>query len=215
MLPLLFILTTVTAMVLFFVATGYNRWVALFFSGWAAIIASLAWKGFFQNTWALPPRMLVVLVPAILAVVYFYRTIPVERVCVRGLLWVHVLRVPVEYILYCLFLKGLLPRSMTFAGWNMDVLSGFSALIISCYLLAARKKLSKPFLRTWNIAGMVLLAVVVITAVLSAPSPIQLLAFEQPNRAILLFPYTLLPAIVVPLVLLSHLLGLKKERISR
>ena len=38
----------------------------------------------------------------------------------------------------------------------------------------------------------------------------QQLAFEQPNIAVLRFPYVLLPGIVVPLVGLSHLLHLKQ-----
>ncbi|MEM9987092.1 MAG: hypothetical protein AAF804_18515, partial [Bacteroidota bacterium] len=46
-------------------------------------------------------------------------------------------------------------------------------------------------------------------AILSAPLPFQQLAFEQPNVAVLRFPYVLLPGVVVPLVLLSHLLSLK------
>lgn len=215
MLPLLFILTTVAAIVLFFRASGNNRQVAVFFSGWAVVIAGLSCKGFFQQTTALPPRMLVVLVPAVIAVVYFYRLLRRRDVTARQLLWVHVVRIPVEYVLYRLFLEGAVPRSMTFAGYNLDILSGISALLLALYLVFSGKALPHRLFLAWNVAAMVLLIVIVVIAIISAPSPIQLLAFEQPNRAILLFPYTLLPAIVVPLVLLSHLLVLKKERISR
>lgn len=37
------------------------------------------------------------------------------------------------------------------------------------------------------------------------------IGFDQPNVALLSFPYTWLPAVVVPTVLLSHLLCLKKK----
>jgi hypothetical protein len=46
-------------------------------------------------------------------------------------------------------------------------------------------------------------------AVLSTPSAFQKFAFNQPNVAILHFPYTLLPAFIVPLVLFSHLAGIR------
>jgi hypothetical protein len=38
--------------------------------------------------------------------------------------------------------------------------------------------------------------------------PAQQLNFDQPNRAVLYFPYVWLPAIVVPIVLFSHLAAL-------
>ena len=40
---------------------------------------------------------------------------------------------------------------------------------------------------------------------LSAELPIQQLAFDQPIKAIAFFPYILLPAVVVPLVIYIHL----------
>jgi len=45
---------------------------------------------------------------------------------------------------------------------------------------------------------------------LSAPSPIQKIAFEQPNIAILYFPFCWLPTFIVPIVLFSHLVAVRK-----
>jgi hypothetical protein len=36
------------------------------------------------------------------------------------------------------------------------------------------------------------------------------MAFEQPNRAVLFFPFAWLPTVVVPLVLLAHLVTIKR-----
>jgi hypothetical protein len=57
---------------------------------------------------------------------------------------------------------------------------------------------------------LIFLANIVITAVLSAPTPFQVLSFEQANMGVFKFPLTLLPGLIVPLVLLSHLLSIKK-----
>jgi hypothetical protein len=62
----------------------------------------------------------------------------------------------------------------------------------------------------WNCGGILLLSVIVTIAVLSAPLPFQQLAFKQPNVAVLQFPFTWLPAYVVPVVLLSHIIFIKK-----
>lgn len=50
-----------------------------------------------------------------------------------------------------------------------------------------------------------LLINIVIRALLSFPSPMQQLAFDQPNRAIIYFPFIWLPTVVVPIILFSHL----------
>ena len=41
------------------------------------------------------------------------------------------------------------------------------------------------------------------------------MAFEQPNRAVLFFPYIRLPTIIVPVVLFSHLAALWKLLYAR
>jgi hypothetical protein len=55
-----------------------------------------------------------------------------------------------------------------------------------------------------------LLINIVVNAALSAPSVVQQFAFEQPNIAILYFPFNLLPAVIVPLVLFSHLAAIRQ-----
>ena len=47
-------------------------------------------------------------------------------------------------------------------------------------------------------------------ALRSFPSPLQSMAFDQPNRAIMYFPFVWLPSIVVPIVLFSHIASLLK-----
>ena len=59
---------------------------------------------------------------------------------------------------------------------------------------------------------------IVVNAILSAPFTFQQFAFDQPNVAVLYFPFVWLPCFIVPVVLFSHLVLirqlLKKEIIN-
>ena len=115
----------------------------------------------------------------------------------------------VEIVLLWLYIGGQVPRIMTFEGYNFDIVSGILAPIV--YLIAFRGgKVNRPALIAYNILGLLLLANIVSIAVLSLPSPLQLLAFDQPNVAVTYFPFIWLPTIVVPIVLFAHLASLWK-----
>ncbi len=98
---------------------------------------------------------------------------------------------------------------MTFEGRNFDILSGLTAPIIA-WLAFRNGKTNRPLLIVWNIFALLLLINIVADAVLSIPTPFQQLAFEQPNRAVLYFPFVCLPALVVPIVLFSHLASFRQ-----
>lgn len=122
---------------------------------------------------------------------------------------IHVVRVPVELVLYFLFVYKAVPELMTFEGRNFDILAGLTAPFIY-YFGFVRQKLNRSFLIIWNLLSLALLMNIVINALLSTPSPIQQFAFDQPNRAILYFPFSLLPTFIVPLVLFSHLVAFRQ-----
>ncbi|HEX2639694.1 MAG TPA: hypothetical protein VHL50_03935 [Pyrinomonadaceae bacterium] len=180
---------------------------------WLVFQASLALGGFFQVTSATPPRIFAfaafpALLTAILFVVFFPRTL-IDRLPLRTLTLLHVIRVPVEITLLWLFQSGQIPQAMTFEGRNLDILSGLSAPLI--YFLAFRKRSpNRPLLIAWNIVALLLLANIVMIAVLTFPSPLQAMALDQPNRAVMYFPFNWLPAVVVPIVFFSHIASLRK-----
>ena len=200
---LAFSLTTALAIGGLAAATRFDRGVLAMLLGWTALTGLLAYRGFYLDTAALPPRMLTVILPATLMVIYLYRRVDPNRLRRGWLLAVHLLRIPVELVLYQRFLEGAVPEIMTFEGWNYDILSGLSAGLI--LVLHWTGRLSPRLLWAWNVGALLLLGWIVGMALLSAPSPLQQLAFSQPNVAVLAFPYTWLPAVVVPVVLLSHL----------
>jgi len=207
----IFISIAFTAFILFILGTKGLKMELIVFILWNTIITSLSINSFFTDTKSLPPRMLLVIAPSICFVLMCYRK-KQEIVLRKDLhLALHSLRLPVELMLHLLFLRGLLPREMTYQGWNFDILTGLSAIVL-LLIAAFGKRTPKKTFYYWNLFGMIMLAIVVSIAILSAPSPIQILSKEQPNLAILQFPYILLPSLIVPLVLTSHLLLLKQNR---
>jgi hypothetical protein len=93
---------------------------------------------------------------------------------------------------------------MTYEGTNFDLFSGVTAPVVA-YLCFRDSSIKTRLLLAWNIICLLLLLNVVITSALAVPFPFQQLSFEQPNIAILYFPFSLLPTVVVPLVLFAHL----------
>ncbi len=180
-------------------------------SFWLFFTASVSLSGFYINSAAMPPRVFLFgAFPALLLIILFFlvfRRNFIELLPLKTLTLLSIIRIPVEFVIYWLYQNGQMPQVMTFTGRNFDILSGIAAPII--FWLAFRNdKVNKPLLIVWNFAGLILLVNIVITAVLAIPSPIQQIAFDQPNRAVLYFPFIWLPAIVVPIVMFSHLASL-------
>ncbi|WP_208646852.1 hypothetical protein [Pedobacter jejuensis] len=65
-------------------------------------------------------------------------------------------------------------------------------------------------LLVWTFICLGLLLNIVVNAVLSASSPFQQFGFDQPNVTILNFPFSWLPAFIVPLVLFAHLATIRR-----
>ncbi len=215
-----FLITTFLTVGIFLYAvrsTGFNSKPAKFLiflvPFWLIFQAVVSISGFFQNTEAVPPRIFLFGAgPALLLIAIYFsfaRGNFIGALPLRILTIIHVIRIPVELTLSWLYDGGMVPRIMTFHGTNFDILSGLTAPII--FFLAFRSgKVNKPLLAVWNIAALGLVFNIVITAVLCIPSPIQQLAFDQPNRAVLYFPYIWLPTVVVPIVFFCHFASLYK-----
>ena len=204
-----FILITALSIWLFYQALGRSSRFLLTALIWSLCLSFLAIQGFFLETDTIPPRIMLAVLPTLAYVMYTLVKHDLAKINPLYLLGIHSIRIPVELTLYGLFLASLIPEIMTFSGWNLDILVGISAVLILVYQWRTGKHLSRNVLIVWNVLGLGFLLTIVGIAILSAPLPFQQLAFEQPNVAVLRFPYVLLPGVVVPLVLLSHLLSLK------
>lgn len=209
---IIFIATTLLTVWLFFRASGKSKFLLGGIILWMIILSIGGINGFYrQNT--MPPRLILLIGPGILLIAFAFVTKRgrafVDSMDIKQLTLLHTIRIPVEFSLYYLFLSGTIPVLMTFEGYNYDIASGITAPAIY-YLAFIAKKINSRFLLVWNFISLALLLNVVIIAILSAQTPFQRLAFEQPNTGITYFPFVWLPGVVVPIVLFSHLSAIRQ-----
>jgi len=205
-----FILISIICWLLLYLAARKEKRILVICIIWLTIVGVLAYSGFFEINDDMPPKFVIAVLGGVMMVVYYFRIIEIPKIDFKMLLLIHVLRIPVEISLHQLFSEKQIPKIMTYEGWNFDILMGISALVIFAYLHFSKKELSNRFLWVWNIVGVVMLLTIVVIAILSAPLPIQQFGFDQPNLALVKFPFIFLPAFIVPIVFLSHFLAIKK-----
>lgn len=211
--PLIFGLTTILTVTLFYKATNYSKATLLILLSWLVLQTFIGLSGFYKVTDTIPPRFLLLVLPPLFLIIGIFVTSKgrqlIDRWDVKTLTLLHVVRIPVEIVLFWLFVNKTIPELMTFEGRNFDILSGLTAPLIF-YFGYIRKQLDRKIILIWNFICLGLLINIVSNAILSAPFPFQKFAFEQPNIAVLYFPFIWLPCCIVPLVLLSHLTTIRQ-----
>ena len=218
---IVFGLTTALTLIMFYLAVRKSpagdataRWILIGLTVWLIVQAVVTKSGFYStNTTALPPRFVFLVVPPLLTIIILFLTVKgrvfIDELPQSTMTFLHIVRVPVEIVLYWLFLNKAIPELMTFTGRNFDILAGITAPFVAYYGLK-KQLLGRNTLLAWNFIGLALLFNIVVHAVLSAPFAFQQLAFDQPDIAVLYFPFSWLPGFVVPMVLFSHLLAIRQ-----
>ncbi|MBK9165483.1 MAG: hypothetical protein IPM21_16545 [Acidobacteria bacterium] len=180
---------------------------------WLLFQAALGIGGFYQHTEGVPPRLLLFgPLPAflfILALFVFARRTFVASLPLLALTLIHTIRIPIEIVLHFLEEAGAIAPQMSFTGWNFDILSGITAPLVA-YLAFRGKYPNRTLLIGWNLAALGLVLTIVGISIAAFPSPMQQIAFEQPNRAVSFFPYVWLPSVIVPIVVFCHFASLYK-----
>ena len=202
--------------------THTRRWrrvggVAVGLGLWLAVPFALAETGVLSRFDAVPPPAMVLNVLLVVGTVAFAFS-PLGTSLARGvplaaLVAVQGFRLPLELLLHRLYAEGVLPVQMTYEGWNFDILTGLLALVVGGLLW--RGVVSERWAAAWNVLGLVLLTVVVVTAVLSLPTPFQRFTAEPTTRAVVTAPLVWLPAVLVMGALLGHLLVIRELREPR
>ena len=162
----------------------------------------------------MPPPMARILVPGLLLVFIAafsgFGTLLAKHLGYPALIGFHAFRLPLEGLLWALHRQGRLPVQMTFAGRNLDILTGISAVVMA--VLAARGLAGKTAIRIWNLAGFALLLNIMAVAVLSIPGPLMRFHNDPANTLVLHFPYIWIPAVFVLAAFLGHLVLFRKIR---
>lgn len=213
LLQIFFTAITLLTVYLFYRASGKRKLVVLIVLLWMLAQAGLGLSGFYSDTSAFPPRVLFQVIPAFAAIVFLFVNRKtrawIDNADAGMLTLLHSIRIGVELVIYGLFTVKLMPEILTFEGCNFDIIAGLTAPVVY-YFGYVRKLIGRNGLLIWNFACLVLLFNIVIHAALSVPTPFQQFGFEQPNVAILQFPFNWLPSVVVPLVLFSQLIVIRR-----
>jgi hypothetical protein len=197
-------------------SVAVRRWLAVGASvgiaAWLAIAAVLARDGVFQAFDARPPRL--ALLPVGLLVVCLVLTSfrgfrrLFDAAPLEWLIALQTYRVGIELILYVMFREGLVPVQMTFEGGNVDILIGLTAPLMA---FAAHRHWGGRWLFVgWNVAGLLSVANIVRTVMRSLPGPLHVDGFAISPIIVSFPPFVWLPAFVVPIAILVHLISLRQ-----
>jgi hypothetical protein len=210
----IFILTVILTFILLIKALHTGVKVVMALLAWLLLNAVLALKGFYADTSTTPPHFVLAIAAPLITILILFITNKgkafLSKAALSTLTLISIVRIPVELILLWLSIYKTIPQLMTFEGRNFDIVSGITAIVIFFICFKDKGVVHKKLLLAWNILGLILLLNIVINAVLSVPTPIQQFAFDQPNIAVLYFPFVWLPCFIVPAVLLSHIVSIKK-----
>jgi hypothetical protein len=193
-----------------------RRWTwsaALGLALWLALTAALALSDALEDFSARPPRVFLVIAPALLGTLLLGLSPWVGRAAsaLPGA-WIvaaQSFRVAVEAILWLLVARHALPEIMTFTGRNWDVITGLSAPAVA-WLGFRRGWPARVGVLLWNLMGLALVTNVVIHGILSAPTPFRVFVTDPPNVIIGGFPFVWLPCFVVPVAYFLHIVSLRQ-----
>jgi hypothetical protein len=219
-----FVLTVVATLLLFIwtirssnveTTKGKSTIILICLALWLVIQTILTLNNIYNSgANAFPPRILLLgIFPTLLTIILLFVTKTgrqfIDSLPLKNLTYTNLVRVPVEIVLFWLFLKKAVPELMTFEGRNFDIVAGITAPFVA-YFGLAKNRLTRGTILVWNFICLALLINIVAYALFSMPSPIQKFGFDQPNIAILYFPFSWLPTFIVPIILFGHLVSLRQ-----
>lgn len=210
---IVFGMTILLGLFLFYKATNFSKSFLTIATFWLLFQSIVSLSGFYNISDSFPPRFGLLIIPPLILTIIGLNIKKgnqfIETLNLKSLTIFHIVRFPVELVLYWLYIHKAVPEILTLEGRNFDIFSGLSAPIIY-YIGFSKRQLSRNILLTWNFICLAMLINIVFNAVFSIPSAFQQFAFDQPNIAILHFPFVLLPSVLVPLVLFAHLASIRQ-----
>jgi len=173
----------------------------------------LAWTGWFQHWERQPPPLMIVVAGSMALVLATVASRTGARLAaalpVAALVGFQAFRLPLELVMHRAATDGVMPKQMSYSGWNFDILTGATAIVVAW--LAASGRAPRWLIVGWNVLGSALLLAIIAIAVASTPT---FAAFgsrpEQLNTWIADPPYVWLPGVLVPAALFGHWLLWRK-----
>jgi hypothetical protein len=191
-------------------AGGPSVRVALGLAAYLAAMYAVAASGVLAD--AVPPKPLLLLVPATACALWFALRSRagqalVDHAPLAALVGLQAFRLPLELLMHGWSREGALPVQMTLAGMNFDIATGVTALLVAPFAANNHR-----LVRVWNILGLGLLANIVTIALLSLPGPLRAFANDPPNVLVMRAPYVWLPVFFVMTALAGHILVFRALR---
>lgn len=210
---LIFGLTTLLTVFTFYKSTGSSETTLYVMSAWISLQTCISLSGFYAGTPAMMFRMLLVATPPIVLVagLFFTKkgTMYLDRLDVHLLSIIHIVRIPVDLVIYWLFIARMLPYEVTCGGGNLDIFAGFSAPVVY-YFGMLKHRINWFGVLGWNILSMGLLVNLAIKSVVFAPCVFGASGSAPPAGAVSYFPFVFLPSMMIPIILISHLAVIRR-----
>ena len=184
-------------------------------TAWLAITFALAASGRLSFSTRPPTALLLVVVTLALAVALGTSQLGrrlASGIPLAALVGAQGFRLPLELLLHRSYEEGLMPVQMSYSGFNLDILTGISAIIVA--IVVARRPGSLVLVRIWNTAGIVLLTNIMTIALLSTPTPFRVFQNEPANEWIAHAPWVWLPTVFVLAAIVGHILVYRRLRME-
>ncbi len=190
-----------------------RRRTALAAGGMAAWLAAVSWlalSGLLGRFDVRPPPMALwfaatILGPLVLALSPYGRRLALA-LPFTALVGYQAFRLPLELLMHQAAADGIMPRVMSYSGYNFDIVTGTTALVLGVAL--SRWDLPRGVIVMWNALGLVLLAVIGTVAFLASPI-FQAFGPENVNVWVTRFPYSSM-SVMVGAALFGHVLVWRK-----
>lgn len=171
----------------------------------------LAQSGLFQRWDLRPPPFMLMFVPVTLLTVRLALSSFGQRLATAlpftVLIGAQAFRLPLELVMHQATIEGVMPPQLSFAGYNFDIVTGASAIVLA--LLLAVKRAPRILIWLWNVMGLALLAIIVGLALASMPV-LQLFGPDRVNTWVTYAPFVWLPGLLVQMALFGHILVWRK-----
>lgn len=179
---------------------------------WQAVVSALAVKGVLARFDARPPPLIFLLVfiaggAQVLARSTFGKTLS-DGLPLAALVGFQAFRLPLELLMHAAANEGVMPQQMTFTGWNFDIVTGASAVVVAG--LVALGIGGRRLVLAWNALGTVLLVSIVVIAVSSTPVFAAFGEGAALNTFIAYVPFTTLPTVMVLVAMAGHVVLWRK-----
>jgi hypothetical protein len=177
--------------------------------GWLALLGVVARSGALKH-FGLPPPLMLVFAATVglalwLALSSRGKTLALE-LPLSALVGFQAFRLPLELVMHRAALDGLMPNVMTYTGYNFDILSGASALLLGVALLA--RPLPRWLVAAWTCLAMGLLLAISVIAILATPL-FRAFGDGELNVWVTDFPYVWM-VVMVASALLGHVLVIRR-----